>query len=77
MRRRTPTPSAAIVTGIGMIAFALFYSYMGIFPNRTLGHPSRVVLLKEEPAKFRWAVALTLVMGGGILTWGLLQRRKR
>jgi hypothetical protein len=76
VRRKKPTASAAIVTGIGVIAFALFYHFMGIYPSRTRWSPGRVVVQSEEPAKFRGLVLFTVALGAGILAWGIARSRK-
>ena len=78
MRRVTPTPTSAIVTGLGIIAFTLLYHFVGIFPSRARWSPEgRAVTRQEEPARFRTVVVLSLMVGGGILAWGVLRVVKR
>ena len=66
-----------MVTGIGMIAFALFYHFMGIYPLRTRwSTPGRAVVRSSEPAKFHRMIVFTVVVGAGILAWGIARSRK-
>lgn len=77
MRRFTPPPVSAIVTGLGIIAFTLLYHFVGIFPSRARWSPGgRAVTHREEPAKFQRVVVVSLVLGGGVLAWGLARLRK-
>ena len=75
---RRPTPGAAIATGAGMIAFALFYDFMGIYPYRrrwSLG--GGAILEGEEPFRFRFWIVVTIVLGLAAISWGLSRSAKR
>ena len=76
--KKKPSPSTAIISGIGILGFGLFYYFAGIFPSRTGGSPRwDAVTAAEDPVRFRLAVLMTLVIGAACLIWGLLKQTRR
>ena len=76
--RKKPSPSTAIISGIGIIGFGLLYHVTGIFPSRTGSSPRwDAVTEAEDPVRFRLAVLVTLVIGAACLIWGLLKQTRQ
>jgi len=71
-----PSPGAAIVTGLGVLAFGALYFFMGIFPSRTAWSPGRAVTMAEDPVRFGVAIFVTFVIGAGSLIWGIMKLKK-
>jgi hypothetical protein len=78
---KRPTASAAIITGCGMLGFALLYFLTGIFPSRQGGLFSLrrwgAVTATENPLRFGYAIFATCAIGVASLIWGLLKMMKR
>ena len=71
-----PNPTAAIITGLGVLGFGALYFLTGIFPSRTAWSPGRVVTETENPVRFGFAIFVTFVAGIACLIWGILNSKK-
>jgi len=69
-----PDPRNAVVTGLGVIGFTLFYLLVGIFPFK-LGWEWHVYTVSENPLAFWITVAIFLILGSVALAWGLVNRK--
>jgi hypothetical protein len=75
---KKPEPSAAIITGVGLIGFGLMYDAMDIFPSRTGFDPRWTAITPaEEPVRFQLAILLAVVAGVACITWGLVKLMRR
>ena len=72
---KSPTPSSAIITGIGIIGFGLLYFFTGIFTYKS-GFSYRVVTENENPIRFNFALFVTFVIGAACLLWGLVKTKR-
>ncbi|HEX6730599.1 MAG TPA: hypothetical protein VF074_11330 [Pyrinomonadaceae bacterium] len=67
------TPSTAIITGIGIIGFGLFYYFIGILPSR---RGASVVTATEDPSRFGVGIVLMMLVGAACLIWGIAKSMK-
>ena len=72
---KSPTPSSAIITGIGIIGFGVLYFFTGIFTYRT-GFSNRVLTQTENPIRFGFALFVTFAIGAACLIWGLVKIKR-
>lgn len=76
MGKKKINPSSAISTGIGFIAFGLLFYFTGILTFKS-GWERVAISATEEPGRFSVVLFLMLVIGAGLLIWGVVKSMNR